>query len=334
MRVLVVDDSAFMRRIVSDILGTDPQLNVVGTACNGLEALEKIPKLHPDVITMDVAMPKMDGLTALRHIMTDYPTPIIMLSSLTREGADITLKALEYGAIDYVLKPSGPISIDLPKVQAELISKVKSAAYAKIIKPNIKPVPPVPLSSKTKSVVLIGASTGGPAALESILVALPQEIPPILIVQHMPQTFTKRFAERLAGLCRFEVKEAEEGDYIIRNRVLIAPGGYHMTVSKEERVHLNTDPPVHAVRPAVDPMMQTAAEVFRSKSLGVILTGMGRDGANGLRAIKQKGGTTIAQDEETSTIFGMPKAAIDEGVADITLPLQKIPQEIMTQCQK
>ncbi|MCW4003829.1 MAG: chemotaxis response regulator protein-glutamate methylesterase [Candidatus Bathyarchaeota archaeon] len=334
MRVLVVDDSAFMRRIISDILATDPQLNVVGTSCNGLDALEAIPKLHPDVITMDVAMPKMDGLTALRHIMTDHPTPVIMLSSLTKEGADITLKALEYGAIDYVLKPSGSISIDLPKVQTELISKVKTAAHAKLLRPKIKPVPPTSISSKTKSVVLIGASTGGPAALESILIALPQEIPPILIVQHMPPTFTKCFADRLAGICKFEVKEAEEGDYIIRNRVLIAQGGYHMTITKEERIHLNTDPPIHAVRPAVDPMMQTAAEVFRSKTLGVILTGMGRDGANGLRAIKQKGGTTIAQDEETSTIFGMPKAAIDEGVADKTLPLQRIPQEIMTQCQK
>jgi two-component system, chemotaxis family, protein-glutamate methylesterase/glutaminase len=333
MRVLVVDDSAFMRRIISDLLATDPQLNIVGTACDGLDALNKIPQLHPDVITLDVAMPKMDGLTTLRQIMDRFPTPVIMLSSLTSEGADITFKALEYGAIDFVLKPSGPISLDLAKVQAELISKVKAGACAKLRQQKTAPILVNCHITKSKKVILIGASTGGPSALESILVALPPAIPPTIIVQHMPPTFTKSFADRLARLCKFEVKEAEEGDFIIKNRVLIAPGGYHMVVGKDERVHLNTNPPVHAVRPAVDPMMQTAAEIYGSETLGVLLTGMGRDGAYGLKAVKQKGGSTIAQDEETSTIFGMPKAAIDEGVVDKVLPLQRIPNEIMLQCQ-
>jgi two-component system chemotaxis response regulator CheB len=196
MRVLVVDDSAFMRKVISDILATDPQLNVVGTAYDGVDALNRIPQLHPDVITLDVTMPKMDGLTALRQIMDKYPTPVIMLSSLAHDGADITLKALEYGAIDYVLKPSGQISLDLVKVQAELISKVKIAACAKLLKHKTAATPKNYNLTKSKKVILIGASTGGPSAIENILLALPPAIPPTLIVQHMPPTFTKNFAEK------------------------------------------------------------------------------------------------------------------------------------------
>jgi two-component system, chemotaxis family, protein-glutamate methylesterase/glutaminase len=333
MRVLVVDDSAFMRRIISDILVTDPQLNVVGTACDGEDAVSKAAKLYPDVITMDVAMPKMDGLMALRQIMQNRPTPVVMLSSLTREGADITFKALEYGAVDYVMKPSGSVSLDLERVKQELVSKVKAAAHARIIKHQIPSAAAVRIGKTTRKIVAVGASTGGPAALENLLLGLPNEIPPILIVQHMPPTFTKSFADRLARICGFEVKEAEEGDYIIKNRVLIAPGGLHMTVGKDERVHLNTNPPVHAVRPAVDPMMESAAEVYVRNVVGVLLTGMGRDGAQGMKAIKQRGGFTVAQDEETSTIFGMPKAAIELGATDKVLPLFSIANEIMLQFQ-
>jgi two-component system, chemotaxis family, protein-glutamate methylesterase/glutaminase len=332
MRVLIVDDSAFMRKVIRDLLSSDPQLTVVGTAVDGVDALSKIPQLHPDVITMDVAMPRMDGLATLKRVMAECPTPVVMLSSLTSEGADETFKALEYGAVDYVMKPSGPISLDLPKVRDELIEKVKAASGARLVKRA--PVNPIKsIAKKPGKVVLIGASTGGPAALETILTALPEDIPPILIVQHMPPTFTKSFADRLAKYCKFEVKEAEDGDSIVANRVIIAAGGFHMLIGLNRRIHLDTSPPVHAVRPAVDPMMKTAAEAYGPNTLGVVLTGMGRDGAEGLKALKQKGGYTIAQDEETSVIFGMPKAAIDEGVVDKIVPLQRVPSEIMLKCQ-
>ena len=335
MRVLVVDDSAFMRKVISDMLNSDPELTVVGTARDGLDALEQVEKLHPDAITLDVTMPRMDGLTALKRIMDEHPVPVVMVSSFTREGADVTLKALEYGAFDYVLKPSGAVSRDFHKVKEELIAKIKSAKEARLLKQNLPPV----LSSEkatdfSDKVILIGASTGGPPAIEHVLLGLPENIPAILIVQHMPPSFTKFFAERLSGICKFNVKEAEENDPILRNQALIAPGGWHMTVGSDDRVHLNQNPQLHGVRPAVDPMMQTAANVYSSETLGVLLTGMGQDGAQGLRAIKQSGGFTIAQDESTSTIFGMPKSAIELNCVDKVLPLPLIAQEIVRKCQK
>jgi two-component system chemotaxis response regulator CheB len=334
MRVLVVDDSAFMRKIITDILSSDPELNVVGTAFDGVDAMRKVATLHPDVMTLDVAMPRMDGLATLKHIMDQNPLPIIMVSSTTREGTETTLKALEYGAMDYVTKPSGEISLNMGEVKNELITKIKNARNAKIIKHEQMIYKPIQHKQEFKSkVILMGASTGGPQALEGILTKLPEDTPPILIVQHMPAGFTKSFAERLEQLCKFEVKEAEEGDNIVARRALLAPGGYHMTVGQDERVHLNTGPALHGVRPAVDPMMEAAAKIYQSKTIGVILTGMGRDGALGMKAVKNCGGTTIAQDEATSTIFGMPKAAIEEGCVDETLPISEIPQEIVRKCQ-
>jgi two-component system chemotaxis response regulator CheB len=334
LRVLVVDDSAFMRKIITDILSSDPELNVVGTAFDGLDALRKVATLHPDVMTLDVAMPRMDGLATLKHIMEQNPLPIIMVSSTTREGTETTLKALEYGAMDYVTKPSGEISLNMGEVKNELITKIKNARNAKIIKHEQMIYRPIQHKQEFKSkVILMGASTGGPQALEGILTKLPEDTPPILIVQHMPAGFTKSFAERLEQLCKFEVKEAEEGDNIVARRALLAPGGYHMTVGQDERVHLNTGSALHGVRPAVDPMMEAAAKIYQSKTIGVILTGMGRDGALGMKAVKNCGGTTIAQDEATSTIFGMPKAAIEEGCVDETLPISEIPQEIVRKCQ-
>jgi two-component system chemotaxis response regulator CheB len=323
-----------MRKIIADILSSDPELEVVGTAFDGVDALSKVATLHPDVMTLDVAMPRMDGLSTLKSIMEQNPIPIVMVSSATREGAETTLKALEFGAIDYVTKPSGEISLNMSGVKNDLITKIKNARNVKIIKHEQMIYEPIQHTQQFKSkVILMGASTGGTQAIEGILTKLPEDTPPILMVQHMPAGFTKSFAERLRRLCKFEVKEAEEGDNIVARRALLAPGGYHMTVGHDERVHLNTEPAMHGVRPAVDPMMETAAKVYQSRTIGVILTGMGRDGALGMKTVKNFGGTTIAQDESTSTIFGMPKAAIEEGCVDETLPISEIPKEIVRKCQ-
>jgi two-component system chemotaxis response regulator CheB len=332
LRVLIVDDSVFMRKVISDLVSSDPELNVVGTAIDGVDALEKISKLHPEVVTLDVAMPRMDGLTTVRHIMEQCPIPIIMLSSATSEGAETTLKALEYGAVDYVLKPSGAISLDIHKVRNELVNKIKSAAHARLVRhDHIAGSLIPPQQSSYGRIVLLGASTGGPPAIEDILLELPENSPPILIVQHMPPGFTRSFAERLDHLCKFRVKEAEEEDLIVQRQALLAPGGYHMTIGRDRRVHLDTSPFVHGVRPAVDPMMETAADAYGSRAIGVLLTGMGIDGASGMETIKKKGGSTIAQDEATCTIFGMPRAAIEKGVVDKVLPLNKISHELISE---
>jgi len=333
IKVLVVEDSIFMRTVISDIINSDPQLQVVGTAKDGEEALSKLDTLQPDVITLDVEMPRMDGLSVLKQIMRRKPKPVIMLSALTKEGALYTLKALEYGAVDYITKPSGNMSLNLHTIKDEIISKIKMAASANLLKLKAKSINIEPYEL-ADNVVAIGASTGGPQALTYVLTSLPSNVPPILIVQHMPEGFTKSFAERLNELCKFKVKEAEEGDYVSEGLALIAPGGFHMRVSKTGRIKLDRTPPIHGVRPAVDPMMISVANFYESKAIGVILTGMGRDGAYGMKKIKEHGGITIAQDKKTSVVFGMPKAAIEEGCVDIVLPLHKIPIEIMRRCKK
>ncbi|MBC7131463.1 chemotaxis response regulator protein-glutamate methylesterase [Candidatus Bathyarchaeota archaeon] len=320
-----------MRKMIKDLLNHDPEITVVGTAVDGIDALNKIRMLSPHVVTLDVNMPKMDGLTTLQKIMEENPLPVIMVSSLTTEGAEATLKALDCGAVDYVAKPSGEISLDIEKIRNTLIEKIKMAAKANVV--IHKPVSPLSLSlTQLDNVILIGASTGGPPAIEKILSCLPAVVPPILIVQHMPSGFTKSFANRLNKHCKFEVKEAEEGDSIQPSLALVAPGGYHMIVGKDKRVHLDSSPPLHGVRPAVDPMMMTAAEVFGDKTIGVLLTGMGRDGAWGMKAVKQHGGYTIVQDKKSCVVFGMPKAAIEEGCVDEILPLHKIPRRLIRLC--
>jgi two-component system chemotaxis response regulator CheB len=332
LRVLVVDDSAFMRKIITSMIDSDPQLTVVGTAFDGVNALQKISQLHPDVITLDVNMPRMDGLTTLKEIMKQHPMPVIMLSATTQEGAEITFKALKLGAVDYIPKPSGQISLDIEKVRSELVDRIKTAAQAKIVTHESAASPVRTKQGIQEKIITIGASTGGPPAVEEILVNLPENTPPILIVQHMPVGFTNSFAKRLDRLCSFGVKEAEEGDAVRQGQALVAPGGYHMTVTGDGRVQLDDGPPEHGVKPAVDPMMKTTAEVYGSEVIGVILTGMGRDGAYGIKVIKENGGRTIAQNEETCTVFGMPKMAIQEGVVDKVLPLSKIPEQIMQWC--
>jgi two-component system chemotaxis response regulator CheB len=333
IRVLVVDDSLLMQRVLSDILQSDKQITVVGTARDGEEALIKVANLQPDVVTMDIEMPKMNGLTAVRRIMEKQPTPVVMISSLTQREALLTLKALEFGAVDYVPKPSGQISLNLESVREEMLSKVKAAARANLTSAKATAQVDVRRSGGMGDhIICIAASTGGPPAVTKVLTALPADTPPILIVQHMPKGITRLFAEGLNEHCKFTVKEAQEGDRVQERLALIAPGGFHMMVTKERKVHLTSDPPVNYVRPAADVLMFSAAERFGAKNIGVVLTGMGSDGAKGIKAIKQQGGFTIAQDKETSVVFGMPNMAYQTGCIDVVAALDQIPRQIVKAC--
>ena len=335
MRVLVVDDSAFMRKIITDMLSSDPVINVVGTANDGEDALKKIPVLHPDVITLDVNMPRMDGLSTLKEIMKRHPLPVIMLSSLTQQGASTTIDALANGAIDYIAKPSGEVSMDLEKVKSDLIFKVKLAASVKtkIFKPDLSKPSVVKAKKDYKTrIITIGASTGGPAALMTVLPRLPRDVPPILLVQHMPSDFTKPFSERLDSNSKVTVKEANEGDKIVPGQVLLAPGDYHMVLKKNGSVSLNKKPKIHGVRPSVNPMMTSAADLFGSETLGVVLTGMGKDGSQGVIAIKEKNGQNIVQNEASCVVYGMPGEAVKTGCVDKIVPLNRIAREIIRRC--
>ncbi|MEM3379073.1 MAG: chemotaxis response regulator protein-glutamate methylesterase [Candidatus Bathyarchaeia archaeon] len=323
-----------MQKVLVDLLQSDPQLTVVGTARDGEEALSKIALLKPDVVTLDIEMPRMNGLTAVRRIMETNPLPVVMVSALTQREAQLTLKALEFGAVDYVPKPSGPISLNMDIVKEELISKVKTAASVNIRRE--KPKAAEVTTSRTGSsekVILIAASTGGPAAVAYVLKNLPENSPPILVVQHMKKGMTKLFAEMLNQECKIEVKEAKDGDLIRDGLAIIAPGGLHMLLTKNGKVKLAEGPPVNYVRPSADVTMKSAAKVYGAKNIGVVLTGIGADGAEGIEAIKKKGGLTIAQDEKTCVVFGMPAAAIKTGCVDFVLPLEYIPKLIVKACE-
>ncbi|MCG7848395.1 MAG: chemotaxis response regulator protein-glutamate methylesterase [ANME-2 cluster archaeon] len=336
IRVLIVDDSAFMRKVVSDILNDDPDIDVIDTASNGLIAIDKTAKLRPDVILMDIEMPKIDGLSALSRIMESYPTPVVMLSNFTQKGTYTTIKALEIGAVDFIPKPSGSLSLDIDTIAIQIVEKVKLAANVNIKKTSAHqklPIPMIEMKNSSK-VVVIGASTGGPQTLVDLLKRLPRNVPPIFIVQHMPAEFTKSFASRLDSVCIFDVKEAEEGDIIRPGMAFVAPGGHHMTVKRlrldnKEIIQLNTNPPVNSIMPSVDVTMQSVVEVYGANTIGVLLTGMGHDGAKGMCSIKKFGGKTIAQNEETCVIFGMPKSAIDNGCVNKVAPVSSIPEEII-----
>lgn len=336
IKVLIVEYSLLLGKIISDLLTRDPQIKVVGTVRNHDQALLEIEKLHPDVVILDLDVLGVDALPFIKQITKSTSTPVIMLSDPTKNAIGQILEALETGAIDYIPKPSSNLLDSISYFQAaanEIISKIKMADSANILSP-VRPIESLEYESILgDKIIAMGASTGGPQALTYILTKLPVNIPPILIVQHMPEGFTGQFAERLDRMCKFKVKEAEEGDYISENLVLIAPGGLHMTVSKTGRIHLEDGPLIHHVKPAVDPMMETVARYYKSKVIGVLLTGSGRDGALGMMRIKENGGITIAQDEKTSVIFGMPRAAIEKGCVDIVLPLHEIPGEIMRRCK-
>ena len=341
-RVLVVDDSAFMRKVISDMIAQDPVLEVAGTARDGLDALEKIKRLRPDVVTLDVEMPRKDGLETLRDVMRSQPVPVIMLSSMTQSGAKATIDALALGAVDFVAKPSGPISLDIEQVQEELIRKIKAAALARIhptpIRRGSREVGYQPTAEQrasfrlsavssggAKSIVAIGASTGGPRALEAVIRQFPPDLPAgVLVIQHMPPGFTRSMAERLDQISSITVKEAEEGDRIRAGVAYVAPGDYHMVVSKDGVLHIVQTPPVNYVRPSVDVTLLSLPSVYSDQLVGVILTGMGKDGAAGMARIKAGGGVTIVQDESTSTIYSMPRAVVENDDADFILPLGQI----------
>jgi len=324
-----------MQKILVDLLQSDSQISVIGTAQDGEEALSKIARLHPDVVTLDIEMPRMNGLTTVRKIMETNPLPVVMISALAQREAQLTLKALEFGAVDYVPKPSGQISLNMHTVKTELISKVKTAASANIrrVKPSVVEAVAQSTAKSCDRIISIAASTGGPAAIAYVLKHIPENTPPILVVQHMQKGMTKLFAEGLNQECKIKVKEAEDGDVIQENLALVAPGGFHMVVTKSGKINLTTSPLVNYVRPSADVMMKSAAKTYASKNIGVILTGMGTDGAKGIEAIKKNGGVTIAQDKKTCVVFGMPDAAIKTGCVDFVTSLECIPKEIMNVCE-
>lgn len=339
IRVLVVDDSPFIRLFIKDLLESDEEIQVVATAKNGREALEKVKFYSPDIVTLDVEMPIMDGLSCLRLLMQQNPLPVIMLSSVTKEGAEITLKALELGALDFVAKPGNIFRQSKGyDFKSELIKKVKLLSR-KRINPVFKPEPnTIPKLNKGfgkyNTIVAIGTSTGGPKALKQVLTQIPKAIPAsFVIVQHMPPGFTKSLADRLDALCKIRVKECEEGDELKKGIAYIAPGDYHIIVRKHGglyKLHLDKGPLRNGHRPSVDVMMESLRNVTDKNIIGVIMTGMGSDGAQGIKTIKEQKATIIAESEETCVVYGMPKSAIETGMVDWVLPLGDISNKIIS----
>jgi two-component system chemotaxis response regulator CheB len=352
IRVLIVDDSASVRQTLTAILSEDPEIEVIGAASDPIVAARRIQDEVPDVITLDVEMPRMDGITFLRKLMAQCPVPVVMCSSLTEAGSETLLQALEAGAVDIILKPQMDVADHLTEAKLNICEVVKGAAKAKLTgrraprPPPLDPAkkltadamlpPPVAgraMAKTTEMIVCVGASTGGTESLRVVLETLPANSPGIVIVQHMPEKFTAAFARRLNGLCEVEVKEAADGDAVLRGHVLIAPGGQHLLLERrgaKYHVAVRQGPLVSRHRPSVDVLFRSAARCAGSNAVGVIMTGMGDDGARGLLEMKQAGARTFAQDEATSVVFGMPKEAIARGGADKVLPLQNIAREILT----
>ncbi len=351
IKVLIVDDSAVVRQTLSEILSSDPEIEVVGTAPDPFIAAAKIRREVPDVLTLDIEMPRMDGITFLQRIMSQHPIPVVICSSLTGAGSETAMKAIESGAVEIIHKPYLGARRFFEESRIHIIDVVKAAAMVKDKKlkrmdskglcpaPKLtadavlsKPGSQLSMVKTTEKVVAAGASTGGTEALRLLLEAMPADCPGLAIVQHMPEHFTAAFSRRLDGLCAIEVKEAENGDPILRGRALIAPGGRHMLVKRSGAryyVEIKDGPLVCRHRPSVDVLFRSAARYAGSNAIGVILTGMGDDGAKGLLEMKEAGASTIAQDEESSVVFGMPKEAIKLGAADQVLPLESIAGELL-----
>lgn len=341
---MVVDDSPFMRKILTDILKEDKEIAVIGEAKNGKEALEKIPLLKPDVITLDVQMPIMDGITALKSIAKRYNIPVVMISSLTMEGANLTLKALEEGAVDFIPKPKNIFSLSGEVIKLEIIDKIKIASKSKVNLNYKKTYIPKssnkqliridPNGKEFEYIIVIGTSTGGPRALQSVLPLLPRDINgAIVVVQHMPPKFTKSLADRLNTLAEIKVKEGKEGDILKKGYCYIAPGDFHMRVVNKENnyiLELSKEDPIKGLRPAADILMESVAKLEDLEKIGIIMTGMGSDGSRGIVQIKESNGYTIAQDEESSVVFGMPKLAIETEHIDKIVPLNNIAHEVMS----
>ncbi|MCX5813496.1 MAG: chemotaxis response regulator protein-glutamate methylesterase [Proteobacteria bacterium] len=344
IKVLVVDDSAFMRSAISRMLEKDDDIHVVGTAKNGQEAIEKVDELKPDVVTLDIEMPVMNGIEALKHIIAKHHLPVIMFSALTKEGAEITMEALHIGASDFITKDFSNVSLNISTKENELINKVKSVAMNKVMvllkrleqmrKPFVMNINNANKNNNhTKHKILaIGASTGGPPALQHILTRFPKDFPvPIIIAQHMPKLFTQSFAQRLNTASQIEVKEAENGEMLRPGIALIAPGDTHMGIKRRgnDVVVEFVNDSKYIFRPSVDLLMSSTANTYGSYSLGIILTGMGNDGLVGIKEIKSKNGYVIAQDEDTCVVYGMPRAVVNANMADAVLPIDKIPEEII-----
>ena len=338
IKVLVVDDSATARAILTEILKSDPRIQSVDTAPDAYVARDKIVKNHPDVVCLDVEMPRMDGITFLKKLMQHMPLPVVMVSSLTQKGARTTLDALEAGAVDFIPKPHSNIYHGADEIKEELLEKVVTAAHAHVIKHTKTAVTlknlsyHSALSETTQKLIAIGASTGGVEALKSFLVQFPHNAPGMLIVQHMPSDFTKQFAERLDGICRMDVKEAQDGDTVDIGQVLIAPGDKHMVLRRSGHryyVQLGGGEKVSGHRPSVDVMFNSVSKTAGVNAVGVILTGMGSDGAKGLLNIKKTGAMTFGQDKRSSTVYGMPKVAHELGGVTKQNSLNELPADIL-----
>jgi len=324
-KILVVDDSPFIRRLLIDWIKTDPSFEVVGTASNGNEAVALAKSLSPHVITLDIEMPHRDGLSALQEIMTVCPTAVLMVSSLTTEGAQATIKALELGAVDFVTKPSGSSSLAFTGSKESFLERLRACVGAKVQAPKRQAVVAKSFSGTTDRVVLMASSTGGPKALSSVWESLPKGFPaPILMVQHMPAAFTESLARRLDGIGTVPVKEAVDGEQVKPGQAYMAQGGLHMVVEEGGILRYQDTPPLHGVKPAADHLFQTAASIYGKRALGVILTGMGKDGAAGAVTLIQCGATVFGEDESTCTVYGMPKAAKDAGGLTAQFPLHEM----------
>ncbi len=353
IKVLVVDDSALVRQTLIDILKSDPDITVVGAAADPLAAAEKLREVVPDVITLDIEMPRMDGLTFLRKLMSQHPIPVVICSSLAEEGDETTFRALEYGAVEIITKPKVGTKQFLEESRIRIIDAVRAAAQAKVrtmtggsplkVTPKLdadvilaKATPGTPNFRTTEKVVLVGASTGGTEALLTFLQALPLDCPAIAVVQHMPEHFTAAFAKRLDGICRINVKEARDNDTLLRGQALIAPGSKHMLLKRSGtryHVEVKEGPLVSRHRPSVDVLFRSGARYAGKNAVGVIMTGMGDDGAKGMREMFDAGAYTIAQDEASCVVFGMPQEAIKHGGVHKVMPLTAIAAEVVRLCK-
>lgn len=349
IKAVVIDDSAFMRKSLSIMLESSGEIEVIGTARDGLEGYNLVKSSMPDIVTLDIEMPKMDGLTALQKIMKDCPVPVIMVSSLTTEGADSTLKAMELGAVDFIPKELSFVNVNIIKIKEDLVRKVKEIVKQRSLTERLKRLRSISSKSSTKTsytehdnkplskiyykAIALGISTGGPMSLQKVIPLLKKEMTvPMFIVQHMPPKFTKSLADRLNGMSNVEVHEAENNEVVKNGSVYIAPGGYHMTIKKTSMsqvlINISEEPSTTLHRPCVDVMMSSVVEIFGKSTLGIIMTGMGKDGFEAVKEIKNLGGHAIAQDEESCVVYGMPKAIVDGGFADLVLPLEKIADQI------
>jgi len=338
IKVLIIDDSAVVRQVLAGELSKSPEIEVVGTAIDPYVARDKIMSLRPDVLTLDIEMPRMDGLTFLGKLMKHHPLPVVVVSSLTPKGSETAIRALEYGAVDVVSKPGSSYSV--AEVANQLVGKIRAAARSRFVKTNISSVEGASVSRSSESMVCtthkilaIGASTGGTVAIREVLCGLPASIPGTVIVQHMPEHFTAAFANRLNEICPMEVREAQEGDAVVPGVALIAPGNKHMILRRSGAryyVHIKDGPPVHHQRPAVDVLFHSVAKHAGKNAVGVVLTGMGADGAKGLLAMRKAGAHTLAQDEKSCVVFGMPKEAIKLGGAEHVVSLKKMPSSIVS----